>query len=168
MKIGKRLAVATAALVMMASPALAQDDKLEGVIVQAGNGQMVLQVGGERRTVTYDADTQIRQTTGPLNARREDKAASDLLPGLPVKIEGTAGTSAFEADSIEFKQNDYRTAVQIQAGQATTREALAQAGEYDLKEEATVYSPAAARRSRPKAIARSTRLRPRPWRSTAT
>jgi outer membrane protein OmpA-like peptidoglycan-associated protein len=74
-----------------------------------------------------------------LNARKESKAASDLLPGLPVKVEGTAGGSSFAADSIEFKADDYRTAVQIRAGQATTREALAQTGEYDLKEEATVY-----------------------------
>jgi len=66
-------------------------------------------------------------------AQVEDKAASDLLPGLPVKIEGTAGANAFEADDIEFKESDYRTAVQIRAGGAETREALAQAGEYDLK-----------------------------------
>jgi outer membrane protein OmpA-like peptidoglycan-associated protein len=139
MKIGKRLALATALLVMASSPALAQDDELDGVIVQSGNGQIVLQVGAERRTVTYDADTRIRASSGPLNARREDRPASDLLPGLPIKIEGTAGAGSFAADSIEFKQDDFRTAEQIRAGQASTREALAQAGEFDLKEEATVY-----------------------------
>ena len=136
--IGKKLALVAAAA-LLATPALAQDDKLEGVIVDAGNGQMVLQVGNERQVVTLDADTRIRQTVGVLNARREDKAAGDLLPGLPVKVEGTAGGSSFAADSIEFKKEDYDTAVQIRAGQATTREALAQTGEYDLKHEATVY-----------------------------
>jgi len=138
-KIGKRLALVTAAALLGATPALAQDDTLEGVIVQSGNGQMVLQVGTERQTVVLDGDTRIRQSTGALNVRKEDKAASDLLPGLPVKVQGTAGGSAFEADSIEFKESDYRTAVQIRAGQAETRDALAQTGEFDLKHEATVY-----------------------------
>jgi outer membrane protein OmpA-like peptidoglycan-associated protein len=138
-KIGNRLALATAVALLASTPALAQDDNLEGVIVQAGNGQLVLQVGAERQTVVYDGETRIRQTTGALNVRREDKAATDLLPGLPVKVQGTAGANSFAADEIEFKEDDYRTAVQIRAGQAETREALAQAGEYDLKHEATVY-----------------------------
>jgi len=136
---GKRFALAAAAALLASTPALAQDDKLEGVIVQSSNGEIVLQVGNARQTVTLDADTRIRQTVGPLNARKEDKAASDLLPGLPIRIEGTAGAGSFAADAIEFKESDYRTAVQIRAGQATTREALAQAGDYDLKHEATVY-----------------------------
>ena len=139
MNIGKRFALITAAALLGATPALAQDDSLEGVIVQAGNGQIVLQVGAERRTVVLDGDTRIQQTTGALDLRKSDRTASDLLPGLPVKIKGTAGSAAFEADDIEFKESDYRTAVQIRAGQAETREALAQAGEYDLKHEATVY-----------------------------
>jgi OmpA-OmpF porin, OOP family len=138
-KIGKRLALVTAAALLGATPALAQDDTLEGVIVQSGNGQMVLQVGNERQTVVLDGDTRIRQSTGALNVRKDDKTASELLPGLPVKVQGTAGGSAFEADSIEFKESDYRTAVQIRAGQAETRDALAQAGEFDLKHESTVY-----------------------------
>jgi outer membrane protein OmpA-like peptidoglycan-associated protein len=137
--IGKKLLLATAAALLAASPAFAQDDKLEGVIVQAGAGEIVLQVGNARQTVTLDADTRIRQTTGALNVRSETKSASDLLPGLPVKVEGTAGASSFAADEIEFEKDDYDTAVQIRAGQAETREALAQAGEYDLKHEATVY-----------------------------
>jgi len=137
--VGNKLLFAVAAALLAASPALAQDDELEGVIVQAGEGQLVLQVGNARQTVTFDADTRIRQTQGALNVRREDKAAGDLLPGLPVKVQGTAGAGTFAADEIEFKKDDYDTAVQIRAGQAETREALAQAGEYDLKHEATVY-----------------------------
>jgi outer membrane protein OmpA-like peptidoglycan-associated protein len=139
MNIGKRLALVTAAALLGATPALAQDDSLEGVIVQAGNGQIVLQVGAERQTVVLDGDTRIQATSGALNVRKDDKPASDLLPGLPVKVKGSAGGSTFEADSIEFKESDYRTAVQIRAGQAETRDALAQAGEFDLKHEATVY-----------------------------
>jgi OmpA-OmpF porin, OOP family len=139
MKISTRFALAAAAALLATPPAFAQDDKLEGVIVEAGNGQMVLQVGNTRQVVTVDADTQISQTAGALNVRRETMAAGDLLPGLPVRVEGTAGVGSFAADSIAFRQEDYRTAVQIKAGQATTREALAQAGEYDLKHEATVY-----------------------------
>jgi outer membrane protein OmpA-like peptidoglycan-associated protein len=136
---GKRLAFATAAALFVSTPALAQDDALDGVIVQAGNGQIVLQVGAERQTVVLDGDTRIQATSGALNVRKDDKPVSDLLPGLPVKVKGTAGTSAFAADSIEFKESDYRTAVQIRAGQAETRDALAQTGEFDLKHEATVY-----------------------------
>jgi outer membrane protein OmpA-like peptidoglycan-associated protein len=137
--IGKKLALTTAAVLLGATPALAQDDTLEGVIVQSGNGQIVLQVGAERQTVVLDGDTHIEATSGALNVRKEDKPAADLLPGLPVKIKGTAAAGAFQADDIEFKESDYRTAVQIRAGQAETRDALAQAGEYDLKHEATVY-----------------------------
>ena len=139
MNIGKKLALAAAAALLAATPALAQDDSLEGVIIQSGNGQIVLQVGGTRQTVTLDGDTKIQATSGALNVRKEDKLPTDLLPGLPVKIKGTAGADSFEADDIEFKESDYRTAVQIQAGQATTRDALAQTGEFDLKFEASVY-----------------------------
>lgn len=135
----KRLAGLAAVFLLTTSPALAQDDKLEGVIVQAGEGEVVVQVGNSRQTVTLDADTRIRQTIGPLNARREDKTPAELLPGLPIKVEGTAGGGSFAADQIEFKESDYRTAVQIRAGQAETRDALAQTGEFDLKHEATVY-----------------------------
>jgi len=137
--IGNRLVLATVAALLTSTPALAQDDKLEGVIVQAVNGQIVLQVGAERKTVTLDGDTRIQSTSGALDLRKEDKVASDLLPGLPVKVEGTAGVGAFDADDIEFKESDYRTAVQIRAGQAETRDALAQAGEFEMKHEATVY-----------------------------
>jgi len=137
--IGKRLAFATAVALLASTPALAQDDKLEGVIVSTGNGEIVLQTGASRQTVTFDESTRIRQTSGALNLDKDDKAASDLLPGLPVKLEGTAGAGSFAASSIEFKQGDYRTAVQIRAGQATTREALAQQGEYEQRAESTVY-----------------------------
>ena len=139
MKIGNRLVLAAVVALLTSAPALAQDDKLEGVIVQAGNGQLVLQVGAERQTVVFDGETRIQATSGALDLRKDDKPATDLLPGLPVKVQGTAGTSAFEADDIEFKESDYRTAVQIRAGQAETRDALAQAGDYDMKHEATVY-----------------------------
>jgi len=137
--IGKRFALATAAALLASTAAFAQDDSLEGVIVQSGSGQIVLQVGAERRTVVLDGETRIQQTTGALDLRKEDKSATDLLPGLPVKIKGTAGSAAFEADDIQFKESDYRTAVQIRAGQTETRDALAQTGEFDLKHEATVY-----------------------------
>jgi hypothetical protein len=78
--IGKKLALATAAALLGATPALAQDDTLEGVIVQAGNGQIVLQVGAERQTVVLDGDTKIQATSGALNVRKEDKPATDPSP----------------------------------------------------------------------------------------
>jgi outer membrane protein OmpA-like peptidoglycan-associated protein len=137
--IGNRLALATAAALLAATPAPAQDDTLDGVIVQSTGSEMVLQVGNSRQTVSIGAETRIRETSGPLNARKETKTAGELLPGLQVHVEGTAGGGAFAADEIDFRQSDYRTAVQIRAGQAETREALAQTGEYDLKHEATVY-----------------------------
>lgn len=137
--IGKRLALAASVALLASTPALAQDDKLEGVIIRSGDGQVVLQTGNTEQTVTLDPDTRIRATTGALNVRKEDKAASDLLPGLPIKVQGTNNGGSFSADEIEFKQSDYRTAVQIRAGQAETREALAQTGEFDVQAETNVY-----------------------------
>ena len=139
MKIGKKLALATAAALLGSTPALAQDDKLEGVIVQAGNGQIVLQVGAERQTVVFDGDTRIRQTTGALNVRKDDKTASDLLPGLPVKVQGTAGASCVRGrrDRVQGKRLPHRRADPRRPGRDAR--CLAQAGEFDLKHEATVY-----------------------------
>ncbi|MBT2134081.1 OmpA family protein [Croceibacterium sp. LX-88] len=136
---GRRFALAASLALLASTPALAQDDKLEGVIVRSGDGQVVLQTGNTQQTVTLDSDTRIRSTAGALNVRKEDKAASDLLPGLPIKVQGTNNGGSFAADEIEFKQSDYRTAVQIRAGQAETREALAQTGEFDVRAEANVY-----------------------------
>ncbi|KRA83668.1 OmpA family protein [Altererythrobacter sp. Root672] len=137
--IGKKLVLAASVALLASTPALAQDDKLEGVIIRSGDGQVVLQAGNTQQTVTLDSDTRIRQTAGALNVRKEDKTASDLLPGLPIKVQGTNNGSSFAADEIEFKQSDYRTAVQIRAGQTETREALAQTGEFDVRAETNVY-----------------------------
>lgn len=133
-----RFSVAATVALLLSSPALAQE-KLEGVIVRTSDGQVVVQTGGTQQTVTYDADTRIRSTRGALNLDKDTRPATDLLPGLPIKVEGTNTGSSFAATEIDFKQSDFRTAVQIRAGQTETREALASVGDYDVKAEANVY-----------------------------
>lgn len=133
-----RFSVAATVALLLASPAAAQE-KLEGVIVRAENGQVVVQTGNTQQTVTYDTETRIRSTSGALNLDKDPRPATDLLPGLPIKVEGTNTGGAFAATAIDFKQSDFRTAVQIRAGQTETRDALASVGDFDVKAETNVY-----------------------------
>jgi outer membrane protein OmpA-like peptidoglycan-associated protein len=131
--------VAATVALLASFPAAAQAEKLEGVIVRAGDGQVVIQTGANQQAVTYDAETAIRSTSGPLNLDKDPRPTTDLIPGLPIKVEGTTNGNSFAATEIAFKQSDFRTALQIRAGQTETREALASVGDYDVKGEASVY-----------------------------
>jgi OmpA-OmpF porin, OOP family len=138
-RILRTIAVVAALAVALPQPALAQDDSLEGVITRVGNGQVTIRTTAGERTVTFDADTDIKMTRGALNVRSEEKTGADLIRGLPIKATGTLTGNGIDATDIDFRQEDFRTAQQINAGNVEEREALANVGEYDLVSETNVY-----------------------------
>lgn len=132
-----------AALALYASPLQAQEQELQGIVVTNANGQLTVKTPGGDRTVTLPADARVRSVSGPLGGQKEDVPATALIPGLPVVIELDASGNA---QSIEYKAKDYKTAAQIQAGvqetarrEAELRSAYSKMGAWDVRAEETIY-----------------------------
>jgi OOP family OmpA-OmpF porin len=136
----RKLAIAAAAALVVAftGPAFAQDT-VEGVVIRVGEGQVTVRTTTGEQVVTWGEDTDIEMTRGALNVRAEDRPATDLIRGLPIKVEGTSSGNAIQATRINFRQEDFRTAMQINAGNVEEREALASVGDYNLVSETNVY-----------------------------
>ena len=136
-----------AAALLVSTSALAETVKREGVITSSGpNGYNVRTREGPI-TVTISQGTRIRQVKG---LSRKTRSATDLIPGLIIKVDGDQQGSNVAASSIEFKESDWRNAIATKAGtveefdkaaaeRAELRRAIIEGQEYVIQEEATVY-----------------------------
>jgi len=80
-------------------------------------------------------DTQVSQAQGVLKARRKEMSMAALIPGLPVKIEGTYNaTNGQVAKSVTFTGADLEQAQAIQAGVHETQ-AQAQKNQAEIKKQ---------------------------------
>jgi outer membrane protein OmpA-like peptidoglycan-associated protein len=92
--------------------------KVEGLIKARSGETMTLQTSDTPALVVILTDsTQVGQVQGVLKARRKGMSMAALVPGLPVKVEGTYNTdNQLVAKSVSFKGNDLAQAQAIQAG----------------------------------------------------
>jgi outer membrane protein OmpA-like peptidoglycan-associated protein len=61
--------------------------------------------------------TEVSEVQGVLKARRKQMAMTSLIPGLPVQVEGSTNDQGqLVADSVKFKGNDLKAAMDAQAG----------------------------------------------------
>jgi outer membrane protein OmpA-like peptidoglycan-associated protein len=163
-----------AAILAGASPAsaetltLGQRAKLDGIITaRSGEGMTVKTEGGSALAVLTE-NTDVRATKGRLGLIKQEAAATALIPGLKVKVEGVGDAQGrLIATKVRFASGDLKTARAIQAGLSETeaqvatnrqgieanRTAIAdvqgeqaelarrfgQLGDYDVTLEATVY-----------------------------
>jgi outer membrane protein OmpA-like peptidoglycan-associated protein len=68
--------------------------------------------------------TQVDEVQGALKARKKQMAMTSLIPGLPVQVEGSTNDQGqIVADSVKFKGNDLKAAMDAQAGLQPTVEA---------------------------------------------
>jgi len=83
------LAISLFVAVFTASLA-AQTVKVEGQIKGRSGNEIILQTSDnpDLIVILHD-DTQVSQAQGVLKARRKEMSMAALIPGLPVKIEGT-------------------------------------------------------------------------------
>ena len=97
--------------------------KVEGLIQSRSGDTMILKTPtSDELTIVLTDSTSVSQVQGLFQARRKDKAAAALIPGLPVKVEGTYNEKRqLVAKSVTFKGNDLEQAQAIQAGMHETQ-----------------------------------------------
>lgn len=132
--------VGIAAALLVSTSALAEAVKREGVITSGGQNSYNVRTREGPITVTISQGTRIRQVKG---LSRKTRSATDLIPGLIIKVDGDQQGSNVAASSIEFKESDWRNAIATKAGTveqfAELRQAIIDGQEYVIREEATVY-----------------------------
>ncbi len=117
---------ALAALTMMvAGNAAAQSQKVQGVINGRNGATMTLQTTDTPKLVVLlTATTEVDEVQGALKARKKQMAMTCLIPGLPVQVQGSTNDQGqLVADSVKFKGNDLKAAMDAQAGMQQTVEA---------------------------------------------
>ena len=102
--------------------------KVEGVIKARNGSKVILQTTDSPKvTVVLTDSTDVGQVQGVLKARKKEMSMAALIPGLPIKVEGTYdGENQLVAKTVRFKGNDLEQAQNMQAGMAETRETAEQ------------------------------------------
>ncbi len=117
----KRRGIVTAMLIgaaLLTGAAYAQDVKVEGVIKSRSGDTLVLQSSASPNvTVLLTDSTDVGQLQGALKARNKKMSMAALIPGLPIRVQGSYNTgNQLVADIIRFKGNDFEQAQAIEAG----------------------------------------------------
>jgi len=111
------------AFIALASTIISAQTKLEGVIKGRNGAQIILQTADSPKLIVLLTDsTDVAQFQGALKARTKRMSMAALVPGLPIKVEGTYDAdNQLVATKIRFKGNDLEQAQAIQAGLAETQ-----------------------------------------------
>jgi outer membrane protein OmpA-like peptidoglycan-associated protein len=107
--------------------------KIEGVIRARSGATVILHTADSAKVVVLLTDsTDVGQVQGVLKARNKKMSMAALIPGLPIKVEGTYDAeNQLIAKTIRFKGNDFEQAQNAQIGLAETKE-TAQQNKEDL------------------------------------
>jgi outer membrane protein OmpA-like peptidoglycan-associated protein len=119
-------ALATAAVASADPITLGQKAKLDGIITaRSGDGMTVkTDQGSVEAVLTENTDVSARK--GKLGLIRKNAAATALIPGLKVGVEGVGDQSGrLIATKVRFLSGDLETARAIQAGLSETQEQVA-------------------------------------------
>jgi len=110
-------------LVTLSSTIVSAQTKLEGVIKGRNGAQIILQTADSPKVIVLLTDsTDVAQFQGALKARSKRMSMAALIPGLPIKVEGSYDAdNRLVAKTIRFKGNDFEQAQAIQAGLAETK-----------------------------------------------
>jgi OOP family OmpA-OmpF porin len=138
-----------AAALMVSTSAMAQVAEREGVIVSRSQNNLNVRTREGNITVVVTPSTRIRENRSGALAGSRDSNVGALIPGLIIKAEGDQQGSTLNAEEIEFRERDWRTAVaaaggtQQQFAQAATeraalRQAIIDGNEYEIRQEVTV------------------------------
>jgi outer membrane protein OmpA-like peptidoglycan-associated protein len=102
-----------------------QGQTVKGVINGRNGATMTLQtVDAPKLVVLLTPTTEVDEVQGVLKGRKKQMAMTSLIPGLPVEVQGTTNDQGqLVADSVKFKGNDLKAAMDAQAGLQPTVEA---------------------------------------------
>jgi len=142
----RMLIVGASAAALLLSPAIAQMQKLEGIVVTNQNGRLTIKTPSGDQTIVLPPDTRVRSISGALGGQKEVVPVTALIPGLPVTIDADASSGQVVAREVDYKAKDYKTAAQIQAGvqetarrEAELRAAYTRMGDWDIRAEENIY-----------------------------
>jgi OmpA-OmpF porin, OOP family len=118
-------AAVLAGLLTIILTAAAQGQTVRGVINGRSGATMTLQTTDTPKLVVLlTPTTDVDEVQGALRARKKQMAMTSLIPGLPVEVKGTMNDQGqLVADSVRFKGNDLKAAMDAQAGLQPTVEA---------------------------------------------
>jgi outer membrane protein OmpA-like peptidoglycan-associated protein len=121
-------------LALLSGTAYAQNVKVEGVIKGRSGDTLFLQTSDSPKvTVLLTPTTDVGQLQGALKARNKKMSMAALIPGLPIRVEGTYDAqNQLVANTIRFKGNDFQQAQAIEAGvHETSKQAAANLSELE-------------------------------------
>jgi OOP family OmpA-OmpF porin len=112
-------------MILLAEGLAAHAQKVQGVINGRSGATMTIQTADSPKLVVLlTPTTQVDEVQGALKARKKQMAMTSLIPGLPVQVEGSTNDQGqIVADSVKFKGNDLKAAMDAQAGLQPTVEA---------------------------------------------
>ena len=122
-----RISIVAALLVFLfglSSKIAAEESKLEGIIQGRSGAEIYLKTSDAPRIIVLLTDsTEVGQVQGLLKARRKEMSMAALIPGLPIKVEGTYNSdNELVAFKVSFKGNDLKQAQAIQGGLSETKQ----------------------------------------------
>jgi OOP family OmpA-OmpF porin len=117
--------IVAALMIVLAGSVATQGQTVKGVINGRSGATMTLQtVDTPKLVVLLTPTTEVDEVQGVLKARKKQMAMTSLIPGLPVEVHGSTNDQGqLVADSVKFKGNDLKAAMDAQAGLQTTIEA---------------------------------------------
>ncbi|HET9317044.1 MAG TPA: OmpA family protein [Vicinamibacteria bacterium] len=140
---------------------LGEKTKLEGIITSRAGDSMTVKTDHGNVVARLTENTDVRAKKGRLGLIKKEAAATALIPGLKVGVEGVGDDQGqLIATKVSFTSGDLKTARAIQAGLTETESQVAanregieqvkgeqadltrrfgQLGDYDVRAEATVY-----------------------------
>jgi outer membrane protein OmpA-like peptidoglycan-associated protein len=119
-------AMALATVAVAPAPAAAQKPtKVNGVIADRSGANMVIRTATGSTTVTLNNATKVEEKKGALKLKHSSMAATSLIPGLKVEVDGTPGpNNTVVATTVKFSAGDLQTANEIAGGvNPTTQQA---------------------------------------------
>jgi OOP family OmpA-OmpF porin len=107
-----------ALMISVAGNATMQGQTVQGVINGRSGATMTIQTADTPKLVVLlTPTTEVDEVQGLLKARKKQMAMTSLIPGLPVQVQGTTNDQGqLVADSVKFKGNDLKAAMDAQAG----------------------------------------------------
>ncbi len=110
-------------LTLLSTTVTAQTTKVEGLIQGRNGDTMIVKTSNSPNLVVLLTETtDVGQVQGVFKARKKDMSMAALIPGLPVKVEGTYNDqNELVAKKIRFKGNDLKQAEAIEAGMHETK-----------------------------------------------
>ena len=168
MRLVAAISMSAASVASAQTLSLGEKAKLEGIITGRAGDTMTVKTETGNVVARLTENTDVSAKKGRLGLIKKEAAATALIPGLKVGVEGVGDDKGqLIATKVHFTSSDLKTARAIQAGLAQTEEQVAanaegvesnrkaieqvqgeqadlarrfgQLGDYDVKAEATVY-----------------------------